>query len=228
MAKSASRKGVVPDTRGAREILLDTAERLLAEHGIDGISLRQIAIESGQGNNSVIQYHFGDKTGLLREIILRRVAGFEPRRQALLAAAESGGRLSDVRTLLEILFLPIAELVDGRGRHVYARFIMQFLSSFRYQVGIDHPGWAPDSAASRAAMLMPDCLPLVDRMALHARITRVGGVFFNALIERDNAAESGRSAEAEAIFLDDLFGMMTAAISVPYPVHPLGMPVRLP
>ena len=81
MARTSGSKGTASNARGAREILLDTAERLLAEHGIDGVSMRQIAAAAGQGNNSVIQYHFGDKAGLLREIILRRVAGFEPRRR---------------------------------------------------------------------------------------------------------------------------------------------------
>ena len=127
----------------AREILLDTAERLLGEKGIEGASMRQIAAEAGQGNNSVVQYHFGSKAGLMREIIERRVAGFEPRREALLAAT----RENDLRSLLKVLFLPIAELVDDQGRHAYARFIMQFLSSFRYQAGTEHPGWKPETAA---------------------------------------------------------------------------------
>ena len=222
MGAPASTKRRQNDAKGARESLLDTAERLLAEYGIDGVSLRQIATEAGQGNNSVVQYHFGDKTGLLREIILRRVAGFEPRRQGLLAAAESEGRLFDTRTLLEILFLPIAEIVDDRGRHIYARFIMQFLSSFQYQVGIEHPGWAPDSAATRAAKLIPDTLPDVPKTAIAGRINRVGGMFFNALIERDNAVASGKTTEPEAMFLDDIFNMMTAAISIPGSAHSTG------
>ena len=217
MARTSGSKGTASNARGAREILLDTAERLLAEHGIDGVSMRQIAAAAGQGNNSVIQYHFGDKAGLLREIILRRVAGFEPRRQSLFAGAAERGRLADARTLLEILFLPIAELTDGQGRHVYARFIMQFLSSFRYQTGLDHPGWAPDSAAARAVALIHECMARVDQTVLAARITQVGGMFFNALIERDNAAASGRPVGPEAIFLEDLFTMMTAAITVPSP-----------
>ena len=56
------------DPRGARERLLDTAERLLGEYGIEGVSLRQIAAEAGQGNNSVIQYHFGNKAGLIEAL----------------------------------------------------------------------------------------------------------------------------------------------------------------
>jgi AcrR family transcriptional regulator len=200
---------------GARERLLDTAERLFAEDGIEGASLRQIATLSGQANNSVIQYHFGDKAGLLREIIERRVAGFEPRRKTLLGAAERDGKLTDLRTLLEILFLPIAELTDDRGQHIYARFIMQFLTSFRHQAGTDHPGWRADSAGTRAGLLVAEALPFLPPAALTARINRVGGLFFNALIERDYAMTAGHPVEDEALFFNDLFAMMAAAISVP-------------
>src|SRR5579859_4469285 len=201
-----------PKSADAREILLDTAERLLGEKGIEGASMRQIAAEAGQGNNSVVQYHFGSKAGLMREIIERRVAGFEPRREELLEAA--GG--TDIRGLLKVLFLPIAELTDGDGRHAYARFIMHFLSSFRYQAGTEHPGWKPESAASRAALLLAAQLPLLESADFERRIDHLGGMFFNALIERDNLAAAGKVLCPEPLFFDELFAMMTAAVSVPF------------
>lgn len=194
----------------AREILLDTAERLLGEKGIEGASMRQIAAEAGQGNNSVIQYHFGSKAGLMREIIERRVAGFEPRREELLATAGEG----DIQGLLKVLFLPIAELTDGQGRHAYARFIMHFLSSFRYQAGTEHPGWKPESAASRAALLLAKQFPFLEPADFERRIDHLGGMFFNALIERDNLAAAGKALCPEVVFFDELFAMMTAAVSV--------------
>ena len=195
----------------AREVLRDTAERLLGEKGIEGASMRQIAAEAGQGNNSVVQYHFGSKTGLMHEIIERRVAGFEPRREVLLAAA--GER--DIQGLLKVLFLPIAELTDTQGRHVYARFIMHFLSSFRYQAGTDHPGWKPESAASRAALLLAEQLPFMEPADFERRIDHLGGMFFNALIERDNLAAAGKPLCPDTLFFDELFAMMTAAVSIP-------------
>src|SRR5579859_8170892 len=164
-----------PKSADAGEILLDTAERLLGEKGIEGASMRQIAAEAGQGNNSVVQYHFGSKAGLMREIIERRVAGFEARREELLAAARDG----DIQSLLEVLFLPIAELTDDRGQHTYARFIMHFLSSFRYQAGTEHPGWKPESAASRAATRLAEQLPFLARADFERRIDHLGGMFFN-------------------------------------------------
>ena len=200
---------------GPKQHLLETAERMLAEYGIEGVSLRQIAAATGEGNNSVVQYHFGDKAGLIREIINRRVETFEPRRQAMLAEAAAQGRLADTRSLLEILFLPLAEAADGEGLHVYARFMTQFITRFQYQDGIAHPGWAPESAATRAVMLLHERLPFLSLEVLAARINRVGALFLGALAERDHAVARGRDIEPEAAFLDDLFAMMTAAIEVP-------------
>ena len=53
------RPGPAPTT--ALQLLL-AAERLFAEHGLAGVSLRQISIEAGSSNNSAIRYHFGSKT----------------------------------------------------------------------------------------------------------------------------------------------------------------------
>jgi AcrR family transcriptional regulator len=188
---------------------------MLADHGIDGVSLRQIGAATGEGNNSVVQYHFGDRAGLIREVILRRVESFEPRRRALLADAEASGRLGDVRALLEIIFAPLAEATDAEGRRVYVRFLMQFLTQFRYQAGIEHPGWSPDSAAVRAVALLGESLSFLDQDRLIARINRVGGLFFSALIDRDNARARNRPVEGDASFNDDLFDMMAAAVAAP-------------
>jgi AcrR family transcriptional regulator len=143
MSVSATQPRATTGRGGSKQRLLETAERMLAEYGIEGVSLRQIGAATGEGNKSVIQYHFGDKAGLIREIILRRVETFEARRQQLLVGAIAKNDLADTRTLLEILFLPLAEAVDADGRHGYARFMAQFITRFQYQDGIAHPGWAP-------------------------------------------------------------------------------------
>ena len=44
--------------------LLDVAERLLAERGLDGVSLRRINTEAGL-NPAAIHYHFGSKSALI-------------------------------------------------------------------------------------------------------------------------------------------------------------------
>lgn len=201
----------------ARERMLDMAERLIAEHGIDGVSLRQIGAATGQGNNSAVQYYFGDKAGLVREIIARRVAAFEPRRRAMMEAAKADGRQPDIRTLLEIIYMPLAEVTDEEGRHIYVRFMSQFLTRLQYHPGFDHPGWAPDSAGIEAAYLLGERIGFIDYERFTTRINRVGGLFFNALVDRDNAIAHGRKVEPESVFYDDLFGMMSIAVQAPPP-----------
>ena len=57
-----------------RDLLLDTAERLFAEHGIDATSLRTITSEAA-ANLAAVHYHFGSKDGLIQEVFARR---FDP------------------------------------------------------------------------------------------------------------------------------------------------------
>ena len=54
-------------TRDGRTRLLDSAERLFAERGVDGPSLRDINTAAGQRNASGVQYHFGGRAGLLAD-----------------------------------------------------------------------------------------------------------------------------------------------------------------
>src|SRR3546814_19942695 len=55
-----------------RQRLLDTAERLFGEHGVDAISVRQITLAAGQSNNSAVAHHFGSKEDLLLAIFKNR------------------------------------------------------------------------------------------------------------------------------------------------------------
>ncbi len=54
------------DPRETREQLLDTAERLMAEHGPEGVSMREVSVRAGQGNNNAANYHFGSARGSSR------------------------------------------------------------------------------------------------------------------------------------------------------------------
>ena len=114
--------------RSAAELLVDTAERLIGDLGLDAVSLRQISRAAGQGNNYAVQYHFGDLAGLIRAIHDRRLPEVERRRAALLAELRGQGRLADTRALTEVLYLPLIELRAADGERRFARFILAMLS----------------------------------------------------------------------------------------------------
>jgi AcrR family transcriptional regulator len=82
---------------GAAEELMATAERLFAAEGIDAVSLRQITREAGQRNVMALQYHFGDREGLLVAVIDKHTRPMSVRTHELLDAA--GDQPSDDRTV---------------------------------------------------------------------------------------------------------------------------------
>ncbi len=82
----------------ARARLVSSAEQLFAERGIDGVSLREITRNAGQKNATALQYHFGDRDGILRAIIAKHDPEIEQRRHALLDKIEA----DEPRTLAEL------------------------------------------------------------------------------------------------------------------------------
>lgn len=61
------------DGKSTADILLDTAERLFAENGIENVSVRQILMASGHANQSGARYHFGSRDVLILKLVERRM-----------------------------------------------------------------------------------------------------------------------------------------------------------
>ena len=74
-----------------REALVETAERLFAEQGIETVSLRDVSKAAGQRNHNAAQYHFGDRAGLVAAVYDHRMRLVNERRHAMLAARRGRG-----------------------------------------------------------------------------------------------------------------------------------------
>ena len=90
-----------------RSRLLEAAERLFAERGIDGVSLREINQAAGARNAIALQYHFKDRSGMLAAILAKHHPDVEARRHALLDEYEAGDS-GNVRLLAAALVRPMA------------------------------------------------------------------------------------------------------------------------
>jgi AcrR family transcriptional regulator len=121
-----------PQVRGDTPVadrLIEAAEALYGRHGLEGVSLRQISIAAGTGNNYAVQYHFGDIAGLIRAILTKRIPEIELKMARILAKTKAQGRLAETRALVEVLFRPLFEHVNARGDRAHARFVLALLSS---------------------------------------------------------------------------------------------------
>jgi AcrR family transcriptional regulator len=72
---------------GTKKRILDAAERLFAEHGYHGTSLRNI-ITDANVNLAAVNYHFSSKEGLLDAVVARRAEPVNAERIAMLEACE--------------------------------------------------------------------------------------------------------------------------------------------
>lgn len=97
----------IPSQPDTRERLLNTAQRLFAEHGFKATSLRQITREA-DANVASVNYHFGSKEEMLNELIRRRVDSVNERRYALLEKyrVEAADQPIPLEKIFEALFLP--------------------------------------------------------------------------------------------------------------------------
>jgi AcrR family transcriptional regulator len=111
-----------------KERLIAAAEELFGAQGVDAVSLREIQRASGVKNAAALQYHFGDRMGLLQALLDKHNRDIEPRRLALLDRYESSG-VQDLRALAEALVLPLAaKLSDPNGGPAYLRIHADLLN----------------------------------------------------------------------------------------------------
>jgi AcrR family transcriptional regulator len=117
------RKRNDPRAEATRTALVEAAEKLFAEKGIDNVSLKEIRNAIGSENNGVIAYYFGTKADLIEAIYAHRLPDIERERSALLDRADRCGIGNDMVTLLFIGWVPILKLRDTAGQATHAAFL---------------------------------------------------------------------------------------------------------
>lgn len=197
--------------------LMASGEQLLADRGFNGVSMHEIAQSAKNKNRYAVQYHFGDMTGLIRAITDFRSRSINLRRQALLSIAEAKGQLSKLTTLLELLFLPIAEQVDDRQRHSHARIRIQYLT----RLGYDRPA---DQFSAQVSAANGPTKYIMNRLAtelelseteIYDRIFLQLFVLYSSLIDRDSmlAQDGGAQPASLEVVLLRAIRMASAALS---------------
>src|ERR1700749_54198 len=111
--------------RGARRLMI-MAERLYGQHGLDGISLRQLVLAAGQGNKDAVQHHFGSKVGLLQAVSEMRLPVLEAGSLKMLEGAHRDGDLS-VERMFGALLTPLSTQLSGQDLQHYARFSLSLM-----------------------------------------------------------------------------------------------------
>lgn len=105
--------------------MIDAARSLFAERGVDGVSMREIGRAAQQRNTNAVQYHFGDRDTLVREVLAPHHAAVGVERLRLL------GDLSepvDARQLAGALVRPSATMLGSSAGRDYLRIVAELVT----------------------------------------------------------------------------------------------------
>lgn len=145
----------------ARSALIETAERLFAERGVEAVSLRDVSAAAGQRNHSAAQYHFGDRAGLIAAVYEARMSVVNERRLGLLAQLDQRETCADLPALVEVFVAPLVGVVAETAGW-YGRFVAQL----RWDAfGADVLAGLPSAVSAR------DVLGRVDRCLRHLPVS---------------------------------------------------------
>jgi AcrR family transcriptional regulator len=197
---------MAPNPESTKQQLITAAEALLAERGIEGVSLREINAAAGQKNSTALQYHFGDRYGLVRAILRKHGLGIDIERHAMLDAYEGLGR-DDLRELASALVTPsAAKLADRDGGREYLQINAQVVN--RPEIRIEER--RNPNSITRWRHLVEPLLPEIAVRRLHHRFTAI----------RVSSTELARRAAAkprrdDLLFTSHLIDLVAALLAAP-------------
>lgn len=188
----------------ARRDILDAAERLIAEQGVQ-VPLRDIALAAGQRNNSAVNYYFRNRQELIDAIVRRRLEPMEHERRLMFDGVDVGTR-DDVELLLRVMVLPLLS-VDSA---YYARFLQAAALHLRTDAE-----QAPESVWPRVLDGLARAVPTKDRAARHRRVGAVATAMFALLAEHERRCQTDPRTAGTA---DEIVAMLGAMLTAPVPV----------
>jgi AcrR family transcriptional regulator len=197
---------VARSSEPTRSALITAAERLLAAEGIDRVSLREISRASGARNAVALQYHFGDRAGIVRAVLDKHYPAVDHMRHQMLDAYEAA-QSHDLRDLATALVLPsAAKLSDADGGPEYLRMTAELLNRPRPSVSAQVD---PADSIHRWRRMVEPFLEK-DATRLHRRFTVI----------RFSAMELGRRAAGaphrdDRLFSATLVDLVTGLLAAP-------------
>lgn len=196
-------------TTSTKEQIVLAAERLFAEHGLDGVSLRQIGVEAGGGNNSAVQYHFGSRDQLVEAIFVHRLPALHQRRTLLLAER----RPADLRGLIECQVLTVLEQGEQPDCH-YLGFVATLHHHGRRDVFERLPDQVRDSIHTFHQRLGAFLPHLPEPLRAH-RVARVMAMIVRTAADRERAHTSGQPVLELAVEVADLVDGVVGLLMAP-------------
>lgn len=204
----------------ARDRIKLAARRLMAERGFDGVSTREIVKAAGQKNQGSLNYYFGTKEELVREVVVDGARRIDERRNAALDELMASGGPTRVEDLTDILIFPAVRISRGGtyNEDSYSRFVTL--------LGQSHPElfaaalerkW--NSGYKRCLNEIRKLLPDIPVAVLNQRFSFIGGYLGSVLSMREKVLTDDKRPNkmwASDSTLRHFSQTMAAILTAPY------------
>ncbi len=197
----------------ARLVLIVAAEKMVAIHGLSGISLRQINEAAGHKNSGATHYHFGSREGLIQAVLNYRVAAIAARRDAIVERLRQQPAGLDIRGLISALAHPLVEELKPRPQgNYFLRFserIRRERNEFQvdYSFPVDSWRFAQDELLRRLTHLPPPLASLRVQMVLDHIISGLAGI--------EAKLDYGAWSSQTVIAIETLIDFVAAGVAAP-------------
>jgi AcrR family transcriptional regulator len=174
--------------QASKERILTTAEHLFGQLGFPSASLRQITEEAGV-NLAAVNYYFGSKEELYKQVLLRRIHPMNDERLDLLAQAQqlAGDQPVPLRAILVAFIRPMlrrsmdASLGGTSFLRLLSRELMEPQPFLRDEIGKEF-----DPLIARFAGALRTALPGIPPRELFGRMHfTLGSLFYTAARHHD-------------------------------------------
>jgi AcrR family transcriptional regulator len=182
-----------------RERLVQAATEALAEHGPDGFKVLDVAARA-EANVALINYHFGGRDGLLREVIRREGSLVAQRRAVLLRALLAGDDVPSLDAVLRAWLRPVFDSVQPQQ----GGNLLMLMTHLMFASNVDE--------ASKQAMVaevvatdeqfldaLQRCRPELPRQGLAWRLACAIGSYCFVLGQRQPAGDGASEAVYEEL-----------------------------
>lgn len=203
-------------SEATRTAILDAAERLFAEEGIERVSHRRISAAAGQGNNAAVGYHFGTTADLVEAVVDRRRAAIDAVRSQMVGRIEGS---TDVRDWVGCLVRPTTVVLESLGSPTwFARMSAQLTADpRRHGLYVDHV--MRSEPLRRTVDGFRACLPDLPPAVQRERSDMARLLTVHVVAEHETALAEGRPtaraswAECGDGLVDALVGLWTAPVT---------------
>ncbi len=176
---------MVAKKNSTKEKILLATEHLLAEHGFEVVSLRDITT-SAEVNVAAVNYHFGSKEKLFEAVQCRYINPINEERLALLAELTKTGKVAGIREILDAFMRPFLSMVTQ------SEMKEQMFFKLMGRCITDQHGDLPEAAmpllekmAEAFTSAMATALPELPREQLLWRLHYTFGVMAHTLMHAD-------------------------------------------